>query len=261
MNIRETRRYRPLNVKETLRRSANSVGGYATTGFAGATIFEVLFDPKPGAIIANGLLTLGIGGGTYLRERRRNVVEELTQLTPEIDHVPDGLVAAVAVTHRGDKWADRVGLPIDEMDLQWQRIIEEFPQFTDRINGMKNVCRIAQTSPRPQGMKGYHDTQPFQEVTDPFAREVLEDILISRLKPSEGFWKYMNNWNKETKRMAEDLGLTNGWQSEEAKALTSLDVVEAALKGTLKIVDQQRVISSAQMLRVHHSNSTPALPQ
>ncbi len=79
---------------------------------------------------------------------------------------------------------------------------------------------------------------PFWNVEDKIAKEFLGDVLFSRMTESQGYIDDRLKPVVEARAMASEMGLQEGWSSEQAKSVTLEQVVSRVLQGGLRVAYQ-----------------------
>jgi hypothetical protein len=124
-----------------------------------------------------------------------------------------------------------------QRDQMWQRAAQENSAFGDQIRGVREAMKVVEET-----KKAYPEPistamlLPFRAVEDHVARDFLGDVLFSRMISSPGYLDYGLKHVDEAQSMASELGLQEGWQSEQAKGITLKQSIGKVLQGDVRIV-------------------------
>lgn len=131
-------------------------------------------------------------------------------------------------------------------DQSWVKLAEEFPMFRQNIGKLRERLKVVTATKTdktlPTGIIVVSTAFSFTEVKDRMAQGFLKDILLSRLIEFVGHLDYdLEPW-KEAELMASEIGLQEGWKSEQARGVTMEQLMQKVLQGDLRVTHQSRSI-------------------
>lgn len=151
-------------------------------------------------------------------------------------------VSEVVKLYLGDQLTTMLGTQGTELrDELWNRKAQEFPTFSDKITELRERMKVVGETKKaypPQITIVSHI--PFMGIEDIMAKEFLGDVLFSRMTESQGYLDYGLDAGDEAKTMSDEMGLLEGWRSDQAKGVTLEKAVESVLKGTLRVKYQPK---------------------
>lgn len=151
-------------------------------------------------------------------------------------------VSEVVGLYLGDQLTALLGTQGTELrDELWNRKAQEFPTFSDKITELRERMKVVgETKKAYPPQLASVTCMPFMRLEDVMAREFLGDVLFSRMTESQGYLDYGLNPGDEAKTMGDEMGLLEGWRSDQAKGVTLEKAVESVLKGTLRVTYQPK---------------------
>jgi hypothetical protein len=142
---------------------------------------------------------------------------------------------AVAALYLGDQLTAMQGTQgEDQRDEVWQRVAQELSAFGEPIRGLREAMKGVAETKKAYPFLTPVIRMPFMGVDNQPAREFLGDVLVSRIAPSRGYIDAA----EELQSMASEMGLPQGWQSEQAKGVTLEQAVGKVLQGSLRVGQQ-----------------------
>jgi hypothetical protein len=118
----------------------------------------------------------------------------------------------------------------------WDVIAQEHPPFAGKITLLKERLQtVAETRKKYPGYAYAGMVGQFGNVHDPFAKNFLGNILLSRVISFKNYFDGSVDWSMEASLMASELGLEHGWESQKARSLSFKHVVESVLLDRLRI--------------------------
>ena len=125
-------------------------------------------------------------------------------------------------------------------DDRWERLAGNFPPFSETITLLRQRLRVAD-----EIKVNYPDyvtagiVGQFGHLVNPYARSFLGDILISRMASFGSVIDGDVGISEEAAKMAQELGLEHGWQSQKAKMVSYKQVVDSVLTGAMQIASHR----------------------
>jgi len=117
----------------------------------------------------------------------------------------------------------------------WNKAIKDFPAFADNISKLQERINLVSKLKNAYPEKTLLTiNSQFERVGEETARELLTTISFSRMiGPQNGFDS--SGLISDSIAMAGEMGLVDGWKSEEAKHVTLRNVVSSVLEGKLHV--------------------------
>lgn len=162
---------------------------------------------------------------------------EETPLSPEVQEMLPKAVHEVAGLYMGDQLANLLRTqPPEQRDEFWGKTAQEFPPFSEKINGLREELKNADVTkkayPEPVvAAMGLH----FSTIEDRAARMLLTDLLFARTMESPGYMDYKMNVVEEAEAMTTELGIQGGLFGEKMKEIKLDNVIGSVLTGKLKL--------------------------
>lgn len=128
-----------------------------------------------------------------------------------------------------------------DSNQSWDKLAEELPMFGQNIKKLKNRLKAVEVTKEVYPL--IRITPPyFRGVKDRMAQGFLGTILNSRTITHPGYVDYDVDESKEANLMAQEVGLQDGWASEQAKDITVEQLIGKILLGDLRITYQHKYI-------------------
>jgi hypothetical protein len=164
------------------------------------------------------------------------------QPSPEMQEMLGKATHKVVGLYMGDQLSAMLGTQgEDQRDEAWQGVAQEQSAFGEQIRGLRERMKVVAETKKAYPPQIASVTRlPFMGVADQMAREFLGDVLFSRMTASRGYMDYDLSPAEEAQGMASEMGLQEGWRSEQAKGVTLEKSVGKVLQGGLRVAHQPR---------------------
>jgi hypothetical protein len=155
-----------------------------------------------------------------------------TQPGAETQEMLNRATHIVAMQYAGDQVIVRVAEPnFKDRHQRWEQAAKVSPAFAGQIRNLRDTLWVVHeskkivTPPEIDAAK-----KPFLGIEDQVAGAFLSDVLLScMIGLSE------QREANPVQAMANEMGLQQGWQSEQAKGITLDNAVSAVLQGKLTL--------------------------
>jgi hypothetical protein len=145
----------------------------------------------------------------------------------------------VSELYMGDRFDAALGIPAEARDEIWDEFAQQYSAFGEQIRALRTAVKTARAIKNfytPQTLKTFQVS--FKQVKDITAQELLNDLLLARMTRTEVSLDHTMLSHREADLMAKELGLKQGWQSQQATSLTPERVVSAVLQNKLRVTYQ-----------------------
>lgn len=165
------------------------------------------------------------------------------QQAPESQEALSRATKVVLGLYLGDKVSILLGTQGAEMrDEIWTKATPELGIYADKAKELRSAMKVVAETKKayPPQIESISKI-PFVNLEDRVATEYLSDMLFSRMIKSQGYLDYDINMVDVSDLMATEMGIMEGWRSEQAKEVTLENAIGATLEGKLKITHQPNV--------------------
>jgi hypothetical protein len=158
---------------------------------------------------------------------------------PEAQEMLNKASGEVVGLYIGDQMGALLGTGAEQRDEVWAETAQENPAFGEQIRGLRKSLNVVSET-----KKGYppviaaQSGIPFMGLEDKMATNFLGDVLLARMSSSPGYIDMGMDVVTESKSMATEMGLQEGWRSEQARGVTVEKAVGKVLEGRLRVKHQ-----------------------